>query len=910
MEINVLHPLEKEWQLISHGQINLDHQCGFYLLSDKRWKKWQFITGWKTPGLDPAMNESSASLYQDALNNGLKLLPQRIAMRWEYSCQKDVTFKQEYGTTALAKEFANASELKVKNLSASGNRKKIGIRIFSRYWFFGHELDWTESTDWLNKVIDYGTTMWTGSKEELDLERVTKALRKGYIQGFKVIQRIIKETIKLTTNPLMWDELYVSDYGQLHRLSPPKIPHLLLFDRSGVRTVTDVENAKPLHITSVLAQPESGHAVVPEAGDSYVYLPAKKKYIGYLQIRKPGSTDSSKEQLRYLFDSMAADSGMNDFKIITEVVRANQKAALWQLERQTTNSVAKANQATKKSTIDVNANKKVEGAIIARDEIEEGSSIIVRTASVIELERNSRSQLSDDLDGIVKRLYAATCEICPFAAEDIWLSTLPFSWHDLFTIPSPRYSFLMSRECVSLLPTLAPPTLDKKGVEFIATEGWKPVWLDIIKGLQNLLIIATSRGGKSVLLGSIIIKNFFNIIPTYVLDFPRPTDGTSSFSDITNTLEELSGDAFYFNTEDCANNIIEFPDLEGLAGSADRTITTIESHVSSIVALVMGDIEDPEREIYVEALTRQSYAVFIDRADIKERHRRAQRSSIGSADYENVPTLHDYHDFFEDWFTDYLLGKKNRDRDEEKAGNFIISQLKSVLISPLGKTIARPSSFAGDPRLLVFALKNVSKNRESKILIISAYSALLRKALVSPLSCLIVDETPVLWDFPDIVKSIERTATNGLKWGCRVIISGQSTNKIHSSERGKQILETIHTKMVGYVLADAVPTISSQLEIEKERISPYASLTPNESSLCSYWHIKRNQVSIDTAFFPSDFELAVLANNPDEQAARTRVMNHYSDKIKGLNAFSKMYANAKQNGIEMEDLGKVVASVS
>ncbi|MGF1487576.1 MAG: hypothetical protein ACFBSE_10850 [Prochloraceae cyanobacterium] len=902
MEIKVLNPIEKEWRLVSYGKIDLGYQCGYYLLADERWQKWQLITGWKTPGLDPAMGLATAREYQDRLNEGLKILPSRCALRWDYICNNDDNKNEEYGQTRLGKALRDDADKLIESLSKSGNRRKIGLKIYSRYWFDSHEINHTGNTDWLNKIIDYCLLMWTARAEKIDYKKVKKIIRKGYVQGFLVIQKILSETMRLPITPLSWQELYVSDYGELHQKKPLSMPHLLVSDRSGTRTVVDKFERR--HITSILAASERGKSCLPQGFDASVYLPAKKKYVGYLQIKAPGSIADAKSQLRYLFKAMAADSRLSDFKIITEVVRDNQKARRFQLERLSRNNIEKSAKAAKSMTVDVGSTNKAKHAIAARDALEEGESIVMRTACAIALYRNSKRELAEDFEVIVKRLSNAECERCDFAAEYIWLTTLPWSWHDLFTRPIPRLNSLLSIEAIGLMPSVIPRTLDKTGIEFIATEGFTPVNLDIIRGLQNLLIIATTRGGKSVLIGLIILKNFFNSIPTYVLDFPRPTDGSSTFSDATDLLKELTGDAFYFNTAKSSSNLIQIPDLTGLDNYEERWSSIVEFQVSSIISLIMGDIQNDEKEEDVKSLIIDSYNAFLARDDIQLRHEKANRSRRGEADYENVPTLHDYLPHFEAWFSQYLASKKVNDPEAIKAGNFIIRQLKSILISPIGKTIAQPTSFDGDPNLLVFALKNVSKNREAKILILSAYSALLRKAISAPLSCLIIDETPILWEFPSIVSIVERTTSNGLKWGCRVIISAQSSDKIYRSEKGPQILQTIQTKIVGYITSEAVETISSQLKIEKEKLEPYVERPPSKTDFCSYWHIKRDKMAIDTRFYTPDLVLAIFANNPDEQAARERIMSEYEDPISGLTVFGRLYANAKRNGIPMEKLGR------
>ena len=53
-------------------------------------------------------------------------------------------------------------------------------------------------------------------------------------------------------------------------------------------------------------------------------------------------------------------------------------------------------------------------------------------------------------------------------------------------------------------------------------------------------------------------------------------------------------------------------------------------------------------------------------------------------------------------------------------------------------------------------------------------------------------------------------------------------------------------------------------------------------------------------FFPSYIQLGVVANNPDEQEARTAYMDSLADPYKGLAAFSREMASALRDGRKLK----------
>ena len=77
---------------------------------------------------------------------------------------------------------------------------------------------------------------------------------------------------------------------------------------------------------------------------------------------------------------------------------------------------------------------------------------------------------------------------------------------------------------------------------------------------------------------------------------------------------------------------------------------------------------------------------------------------------------------------------------------------------------------------------------------------------------------------------------------------------------------------------------------------------PSRELLQSYWYLKRSDKHIEVTHAPSHLLLALAATDPDEEAARAKVMSRYDDEIEGLKAFAKVNVRAKKMGISVDAL--------
>jgi hypothetical protein len=234
-------------------------------------------------------------------------------------------------------------------------------------------------------------------------------------------------------------------------------------------------------------------------------------------------------------------------------------------------------------------------------------------------------------------------------------------------------------------------------------------------------------------------------------------------------------------------------------------------------------------------------------------------------------------------------------------------QLNYWLNSRIGKAIGRPSSFPTDAQLLVFALRNLSNENEAAILSLSAYSAALRRALGSPKSIFFIDESPILFEYQTIAQLIGRLCANGAKAGIEVFLSAQDPDTIMKSESGPKIMQNMNVKMVGRIQAVAIDSFVNLLNYERTIIARNASeaFYPKRSGLYSNWLVDIDGHSIYTRYYPGAVQIAIVANNPDEQQVRAMKLGQLrGNKLRATYEFAEDYVQSIQNGAGIAKLAE------
>lgn len=920
-------PIEAEFDLVGYGTAILSKpDIGFYVLRSRRDAnggnrgQFAFTFVWEVWGYDPMLLESQAKQALDAQELAFRRLSRNVRVTFEHCSTSDDAEYQQYldrlleqTTNPLAKALIYSQKAKIRDLRHRGVLQAKRTRIFVRYQVasasdrhksspLDHVMGFLDQVaaplfDWINQTQD------PDQQQQRDHFKLFVHAYKQY----RHLHVLLNDTMKLQARPLSMEELWTSDYQALHHLSAPPPNQVFVLTRSGVK----VETRSRHHVLSQLFQPEQGVDPTPKTGHEWVYLPIKRQYTSFLQIGKvdfyPGDGGADRGMIRYLWNPITL-SGLKDYKIVTQMQLSFQEGQKFDLGRQVRNSKRLVVDAERRNTVDINAEERLEDAVEGLHNLSAGRKIF-ETATTIWLYRNNPTALQDDFDSLVSLIPTPNTELTLHAAEYAWYQTFPFARHRLLTKPNKRLHDYYSHELPGLLPLISPPTLDKQGLSFLTREGGVPFFVDLFSKLSHLAIFGTTRAGKSILLGDVIFNAYLRNIPVVAFDYPKETTGASTFTDLTNTLRVLGGSAGYNNIANCAINFLQLPDLRHVPNPEERFGGVKDFQLRALVVLVMGELSNPQsmhEQIFkqsVKGLLSQCLKDFHDDPQIKARYAAAIQAGHGSPAHQQEPTLRDFEPYFAKWFGRYKTqNAETLSPSDTEAGAFILSQLRSLLDTRLGESIARPSTFEPDVSMMVFALKGISDNYQAAVYALAAYSALLQRALSQPACLFILDECPILFEFEAISQIVGQLCANGLKWGVRVVLSGQTPETIYKSAGADKIRSTVTKVLVGYVVAEAVGGFVDILKFRPDVIEKYGTQAceVNKSELRSCWCFKEGGRHVDLYYSPPDLLLCLLANNPDEQAAKDLFFAAYpDDPLQAISEFRQQYIPALKSGNDL-----------
>ena len=887
---------EDPFNLLCYVQVNLQGRSVGLRLLEAAKNELKVNFDFLVEGNHPTMTEDAAQTFLDQWQRGLEGMPAGEKLTIECtSFASDDTRQAELEercerTNNLLYALSRAQSKLVEQQKEQGLRSHRTIRVNCTYTPPKKE---RTSNDLVSKGLNWLATMFDwfrGQKEELDYQRLQKMLTLAYTEGYMRWNAVINDQMKLHAKIDDAEGLWQNDWSVFHYEKAPPIPQLLILDESGLRVV---QNSATLTASELLSG-EKGRKAAPHPGREWVHV--KDNFVGFLEVGKFGTFNSPLEHIRYLWEPQLKT---HNYRLVMTLWQDNTNLQKIQLERQTRNATEMSMKAIKGKSFDVNADERGKQSIAARRDIERGGKFIGYAGGIF-LYRPNHQILEQDLKNLADGI-PGTTEIETELAYPRWLQSLPINWtplcHDFY---SRKYVY-KSNEATAMLPLLNTKRLHKRGIELIAREGGTPILFDPFKVLR-LFFVATSRGGKSVVLGEFLVFCLIWSIPFVALDFPRP-DGTSTFYDPIRLLEQCGEKCFYVDTFLHSNNLLEYPDYTGLSKAKEREQEILDFHINATATLVTGENQDENTKLNIKDLLTQSFPDFHAQPQIKQRYRAANAAGFGTPEWDDTPTLHDYLRFMELWLPEHL--QRNAltvSPSLREAASQILERLRGTLRSPLGRAIGAPTSYRSDVLGLVFAMRNLNSDFEARIIVLSAISALLRRALGSRVSVCVLDELSILSKFASIMQHVGQFCANGHKWGCSVIMAAQEPKSLAQTAVSSLIFDNLLASVVGFIKESAINSVVNVLEFKRPLVAPYATdaYTPNPSNLSSSWCINLNGTHIECEYRASPLMLALMANNLDEADARRRFLEAYDDPTEAMIAFSQPYAQALQSGTSMD----------
>ncbi|MBW4512177.1 MAG: hypothetical protein KME64_37640 [Scytonematopsis contorta HA4267-MV1] len=886
-----LTPFEDITHLAAIANISLGGRKDIGALILQKKEDIQIKFCFEVQGIHPSLPEEQILPIFENIEGGLKELAERETLtihlgsftddKWRQDELKKVEEKCDLEQLTL---LIRSERLRARELTKSGTRKNKFLRFWCTYTVLASED--SRSNDPIEKAIKQVQTTWLNFSGQIHgkrQERIETILRDSFTSGFQRWEQLFSNSMGLSVKTVSSKEIWSILWNQFNKSEPPQITNPLILDDTKLKE----EQTSDFHIRHLILENEKS---VPFLDRSWVKH--QDKYIAVLQFsEKPQGWIDEYDQLRYLWEIISKEK-ISDTEIFCQLTKANQGLAKTALQRITKQSITSSAMSADKGSIDVKANMNIEEAVKAQETLLKGA-IPIHTAVVFCVYRDNRQKLSEACQ------YLSSCFLRPAVVDremeyawKTWMQTLPIVWENLLTKPLNRRLPYFSSEVPGLMPLVRTATGDKSGFELIAEEGGTPVHLDLYNQHKNLAVFGTTRAGKSVLVAGLLTPALAQGIPVIALDYPKP-DGTSTFTDYTKFMGE---EGAYFDISKESNNLFELPDLRGYEPEIikERMTDFKEFLKTTLMTMVLGTNPvgvSPTIISNIESIITIAIETFFNDDDIKLRYKLALENGVGTNEWNDIPTLKDFYNMCSPGFIK-LDSITNNSKEILDALDQIRLRLKFWLNSRVGQSIANPSSFRTDARLLVFALRSLGSEADAAVLALSAYSAALRRALSSSASIFFLDEAPILFSFESIAELIGRLCANGAKAGIRVILSAQEPESIFQSKSAPKIFANLTTRLIGRIQTSAVDPFVNRFKYPYEIISRNSTeaFFPKRESIYSQWLLDDNGKLTFCRYYPAYCLLAAVANNPNEQELRTLYLNKYKHNLMlGMVKFSEAY---------------------
>lgn len=922
------HHIEQKYYFLSYGQIELDRkEIGFYLL--KRGVNVMFIFTWSVEGHDPSMTATESDSIVCACTDALNQLPGDIDLKIYQDVEKNCEdYLRMQAELLISKELDPLSQATIKSraerakdLTEEGRILNNKITVLAKYRMILAG-DYAVTRNWLDEVLSRTQPLIGVIKgKKFDTHSGwSRAIRFAYNYAYKKVNFVLSDNkggFGLKARTLSVQDIYERDYLELHVLNKnkpqvPQVPQYIVYNEWGL--VEPVINQLGTHAVGSLFEPQDGFPAVPRFDKHLVYYPVKNKYAGFLRIGQIQQFPQEKESvsrgyIKYIWNILSGTTqAVHDCRVVSEITADRSGFEIVSLDRIISHSIKREALAAKKQTVDVIAMRRREQAVEARDLLASGH-IPYWVSFGIWLYRDSPEQLEQDLIDLAQQITGAAAERVENCIEHIWLQSAPYEWEAFLTKPTHRRQKYVSFQALPSIPLIKIPKIDSLGVMLVSRSLNSAIYLDFANKKNHTAIIAKTGAGKSNLILEILIEYIAHGYMVVLFDFPRP-DGSSTYTVLLPLLQRLGVKAAYHNVRENTINIIEMPThshISSLSKKEKIRKRAKENHVRLLSTIVMGTVENPDREILVQSLLTDCYSSFHSEPLIKQRYEIATNSEYGSEAYQKMPILEDFVSYAEQWFADYIDRKQGRISNlVNDTIDVILTQLRGILKTPLGKSINGISSFDTKVEILVIGLTSVSETLDSLIYAMSGLNALYRAAFSATRSLLGIDEGTILYKFQAFARETGIIPVHGRKWGCNFLIAAQEIATILNSCSGGEIFKNLDNIFGGHIESAAIPEmIAPSVGFRKEIIIDYTSTSfkPSGELLQSYWYLKRGDQHIEVTHPGSKLLLALGVTEPEEDAARQRVLSQYPDNpIEGLHEFAELYISTRQQGLSLNSI--------
>lgn len=879
-------PIEDVFSLASMVQYSMDGiEPGAYLLKKKE-GVYQIKFGFECMGIHPVMRDESIEPTINALEAGLKDLPEHEDLTVHLSCfrglgerEKELKDLIKNCQSPRLKYLLMSQLARLQELDSEGVRKNIKIYLYCTYTV-GME---DKKKDPIASLLEQMETAWdsfVGQKEEKAIKHLAEILKLAYKNGYILWEQLLANKLGLPIRALNAQELWNNVWNRFNQSDSKPVPQYWYVTPSGAE---EIIKSKIHPVTLLMESPSS----VPVTDRQWLYL--KDSYITASSlIEKPAGWPDCLAQIRYIWDSVFKDDRVFDTEVIFEMRRANQSILFQKMQSLTKQSIMAEKFASEQNTIDVHAGLKQKKAIDAQELLYEGS-VSFKTALVFLVHRPT-NELANAATSYLSSKFLRPAWLAR-ETEYAWkiiLDTFPIYLGKLHAKPFDRRLTYLNSEVPGLMPLVKNRSRDRSGFELIAAEGGTPMYIDFLSQHRNIFVLAKKRNGKSVMYGGMLLDALVRGIPVMAIDYPD-SSGRGSFS----SFSEFLGDAAaYFDIGDQCSNLFEMPDLKGHDSETqqEKLLEYFEYLVEVLLLMVMGlegdskVSRDTVRSLLVLAVKKFFYDPII-----KDRYIEANTQGFGTQGWQNMPTLED----FEEYLGLERLELVDPTPEQIAALNHIKLRLRFWIASRVGKAIAGVSTFKTDAQFLCVAMRNLSNPEDAAVLSMVVFLIALRRGLSVVGSVFAVDEASVFCQYDSLAKMIAKIAAAGPKSKIRLFLASQEPNVVAASPYSPSILQNMDVRLIGKIDGSAIDSFEQILKIPRNLLTKNTTegFGVHKSTLHTDWLLDYEGTYTHVRYFAPYALLAAMANNSDEAAEREEITRQYNDPISGMNAYSYYLVN-------------------
>lgn len=903
------------------------------LLKCDRKGEWSATIPFALDGIHPELYDSEAEGYAQALSEALKDIPFAESLTLYLGCRshtrkrvKQIRELLNQSKSQLIDLTLMSEELKIEEITQKGFRQE-----WSQFAF----VTWTRIRQDVRKKDDLLSLMANSLEKSLSPKiqsfsgTANHHLRNIYVDLAKEITENayfpwktslgIKAGLKL--RPLLadeiWEDLLWYRFNRSDTEAPP-VPQIVKVKKRGTKFDYQIKISSPKNpqdTVSVLLAGERGKTSCPQHYERRDIVAVNGELIAALSLKKKGTPDgwdTSRNQLNWIWSKLS-DLTIRDTEIYVQISNTDKAAVhddLIKLSKASINDNARAIEDGE--GIDVAATLKQGEAIEAQSRLHQGGEPLF-TAVTLLVYRQDLEELERACTKLVNSFSPAKLIREENVCWKLWLETLPINNLNLLcstAIPtlSERRNKLDTISVRGILPLTRPQNIHTEGLELITKQGGCPVYIDLFKRNERAIINGKSGSGKSILAFGFIKQALAQGIKVVGMDMSN--SGESTFQLVTELLREQGS---YVNILKRSFNILQPPDLSEFDRETQKERLRIwkNSLRQVLLAMAMGQIEDQELIERTDSTLLKLLDCFFQDRSICDRYNEAFDYGWQSAQWQDIPVLDDLLFFC----SKEKLGITNCKEIDERAINQIKNQIGAKLLDPnIGRAISKPSDLPPSPEMIFFALSGLTNKNNSLVMALVAQMACLNSALESPKSLFVMDECSVLLGEAGFAKVVGQRFATGRKQGQSVLIIGQDIDSIidiADSNVSSQIITNTDYWLLGKTGGGAV----QQRYVDALGIQPYLAaqissetFSANLAEMYSQWLLSCDDRQWICKYYPTIVDLALLANSPDESAARDRVFAQFPHSSQGdflaLAKFGKELRRANILGSPLSEIGE------